>query len=228
MKFPHRTDSLPSDEGHHDFTLTLGHIQADLRDVAFYYRRKSGFPKVTDQGLADVLLGGTGLTVTARLSSAHDPTSVFAVKDVQVKVDTLKFAVRDSKHDALYKVLAPLATSLIKKQLQRALGGAVQTALEYVDSELAAVRDQMAEAKASEEGNRLQVLKEQLAQKKQAAQGKTEEADQKTGQFKVVAQPGAELLPEHWHPDGWVKRAGERVTAAKTGEEWRSDAYNIV
>ena len=217
-----------SDEGHHDFTLTLGHIQADLRDVAFYYRRKSGFPKMTDQGLADVLLGGTGLTITARLSSAHDPTSVFAVKDVQVKVDTLKFAVRDSKHDALYKALAPLATNLIKKQLQRALGGAVQTALEYVDGELAAVRDQMAEAKASEEGNRLQVLKEQLAQKKEAAQGKTEEADKKTGQFKVVAQPGAELLPEHGHPDGWVKRAGERVAAAKTGEEWRSEAYNIV
>ena len=150
---------------------------------------------MSDEGLADVLLGGTGLTITARLATAHDPTSVVTVKDVQVKVDTLKFAVRDSKHDALYKVLAPLATSLIKKQLQRALGGAVQTALEYVDGELAAVRDQMAEAKASEEGNRLQVLKEQPERKKRAAQGKTEEVDRKTGEFKVVAQPGAELLP---------------------------------
>lgn len=217
-----------SDEGHHDFTLTLGHIQADLRDVAFYYHRKSGFPKITDQGLADVLLGGTGLTITARLSTARDPSSVFAVKDVQVKVDTLKFSVRDSKHDALYKVFAPLATNLIKTQLQRALGGAVQTALEYVDGELAAVRDQMAEAKASDDGDRLQVLKDQFAQKKQAAQGKAEEADKKTGQFKIVTQPGAELLPEHGHPDGWVKRAGEREQAAKTGEEWRSNAYNIV
>ncbi|KZT65934.1 hypothetical protein DAEQUDRAFT_675958 [Daedalea quercina L-15889] len=217
-----------NDEQHHDFTLTLGHIQADLRDVAFYYHRKSGFPKMSDEGLADVLLGGTGLTITARLATSHDPTSVFTVKDVQVKVDTLKFAVRDSKHDALYKALAPLATNLVKRQLQRALGGAVQTALEYIDGELAAVRDQMAEAKAGEGGSRVQVLKDQLAQKKQAAQGKAGETDRKTGEFKVVAQPGTELLPEHGHPEGWVKRAGERLQAAKSGEEWRSDAYNIV
>ena len=51
------------DEAHHEFTFTFGQIQADMRDVAFYFRKKSGFPKLTDQGLADVLLGGQGLTV---------------------------------------------------------------------------------------------------------------------------------------------------------------------
>lgn len=217
-----------SDEQHHDFTLTLGQIQADLRDVAFYYHKKTGTPKISDSGIADVLLGGTGLTITARLVTAHDPSSVFAVKDVQVKVDTLKFAVRDSKHDTLYKTLAPLASGLVKRQLQKAIGGAVQTALEYIDGELVAVRDQMREAKASEDGSRTQVLKDQLLQKKQAAQGKTEETKQKTGQFKVVAQPGSELMPDKGHPDGWVSRASERLDAARTGEEWRSDAYSIV
>ncbi|KAH9922184.1 uncharacterized protein B0H18DRAFT_1121009 [Fomitopsis serialis] len=34
-----------NDEGHHDFTLTFRHIQADLRDVACYYPRKTGFPR---------------------------------------------------------------------------------------------------------------------------------------------------------------------------------------
>ena len=51
------------DESHHEFTLTLGHIQADMRDVAFYFRKKTGFPKLQDAGLADVVLGGQGLTV---------------------------------------------------------------------------------------------------------------------------------------------------------------------
>ena len=51
------------DEAHHEFTFTFGQIQADMRDVAFYFSKKSGFPKLTDQGLADVLLGGEGLTV---------------------------------------------------------------------------------------------------------------------------------------------------------------------
>ena len=64
MKFsPYNTIN---DVSHHDFTLTLGHVQADMRDVAFYFRRKSGIPKLTDSGLADVLLGGQGLTVRSR------------------------------------------------------------------------------------------------------------------------------------------------------------------
>lgn len=41
-----------------------------MRDVAFYFRKKTGFPKVTDSGLADVVLGGQGLTAVVHLVSA--------------------------------------------------------------------------------------------------------------------------------------------------------------
>jgi hypothetical protein len=37
-------------------------------DVAFYFRKKTGIPKITDSGLADVLLGGSGLTVSFSVS----------------------------------------------------------------------------------------------------------------------------------------------------------------
>ena len=61
MKFsPYNTIS---DSGRHVFKLTLRQIQADMRDVAFYYRKKTGIPKLADSGLADVLLGGGGLNV---------------------------------------------------------------------------------------------------------------------------------------------------------------------
>jgi hypothetical protein len=61
MKFSPYNDT--SDSGRHEFKLTLKQIQADMRDVAFYYRKKTGIPKLADSGLADVLLGGGGLTV---------------------------------------------------------------------------------------------------------------------------------------------------------------------
>lgn len=132
-----------------------------MRDVAFYFKKKSGFPKLSDSGLADVLLGGEGLTVTAHVvSSNKDKSSVFKVKNVNVKVGTLKFSIRDSKHDILYKTLRPLATGLVKKQLQKAIADAVTTGLEYVDGQLVGVRDRMAEAKASEDKSRTQVLQE--------------------------------------------------------------------
>ena len=157
-----RTDILPNrDESHHEFTLTLDQIQADMRDVAFYFHKKSGIPKIKDSGIADVLLGGEGLSATIHLASADkDPQSVYKVKKVDVKVDSLKFSIRDSKHDVLYKTLRPLATGLVKRQLQKAIADAVVTCLEYIDGQLVGVRDRMAEAKASEDKSRTQVLQE--------------------------------------------------------------------
>lgn len=83
-------------------TLTLSQIQADMRDVAFYFHKKSGFPRIKDQGLADVFLGGQGITAVVKIhSQGLDGTGsemkgrVFKVKDVKVKVDALKFAIRD-------------------------------------------------------------------------------------------------------------------------------------
>lgn len=43
--------------------LTLEQMQADMRDVAFYYGKKTGVIKMRDSGIAEVVLGGEGLTV---------------------------------------------------------------------------------------------------------------------------------------------------------------------
>ena len=101
---------LGQDESRHEFIITLSQIQADMRDVAFYFKKKTGLPKIKDSGLADVLLGGDGLTVTLHVTStpSSDKQSLFRVKDVHVKISTLKFSIRDSKHDLLYKTMKPL------------------------------------------------------------------------------------------------------------------------
>ncbi|KAH9941112.1 uncharacterized protein BXZ73DRAFT_42167 [Epithele typhae] len=213
------------DENHHEFTLTLGQIQADMRDVAFYFKRKSGFPKLTDSGLADVLLGGEGLTVSAHVVSADkDKSSVFKVKNVHVKVAHLKFSIRDSKHDTLYKTLRPLATGLVKRQLQKAIADAITTGLEYVDGQLVGVRDRMADAKASEEKTRTQVLQEMFQRNKAEAQSTKSKADEKASHFKIVSRHDSALLPQQGHPAGWINRTQEREDAALRGTDWRSDA----
>ncbi|KAI0954376.1 hypothetical protein AcV7_007628 [Taiwanofungus camphoratus] len=218
-----------TDEGRHEFILTLGQIQADMRDVAFYFKKKTGFPKLSDSGLADVLLGGEGLTVTAHVASAgKDSSSVFKVKNVHVKVGTLKFSIRDSKHDMLYKTLKPLATGLVKRQLQKAITEAVTTGLEYVDGQLVGVRDRMAEAKASEDKSRTQVLQELFQRKKDEAKSVKSKADDKHAQFKVVSKRDSAILPQEGNPAGWVNRTQDRAEKAVQGEDWRSEAFTIV
>ncbi|OCH87448.1 hypothetical protein OBBRIDRAFT_837378 [Obba rivulosa] len=218
-----------ADDSHHEFTLTFSQIQADMRDVAFYFKKKTGFPKLSDSGLADVLLGGEGLTITAQVISAGpDRSSVFKVKNVHVKVGGLKFSIRDSKHDTLYKTLRPLATGLVKRQLQKAIADAVTTGLEYIDGQLVGVRDRMAEAKASEDKSRTQVLQEMFQRNKDEAQSVKSKTDHKTGQFKVVSKRDSAILPQAGHPAGWVNRTQERAEAAVQGEDWRSAAFDIV
>ncbi|KAI1788073.1 hypothetical protein LXA43DRAFT_974992 [Ganoderma leucocontextum] len=207
-----------TDEQHHEFILTFGQIQADMRDVAFYFKKKTGFPKLSDSGLADVLLGGEGLTVTAHIASADkDRSSVFKVKSVHVKVGTLKFSIRDSKHDVLYKTLRPLATGLVKRQLQKAITDAVVTGLEYIDGQLVG-------AKAAEDTSRTQVLQEMLQRNKEQAESVKGKADEKGSHFKVVSRRASALMPNKGHPAGWVNRTQEREAAARHGKDWRSDA----
>lgn len=57
--------SAITDEQHHEFTLTFSQMQADMHDFVFYYRKKAGIPRLSDSDLADLVLGGEGLSVKA-------------------------------------------------------------------------------------------------------------------------------------------------------------------
>jgi len=216
-----------SDDQSHDLTLSFGHIQADMRDVAFYFNKKTGLPKLKDSGLADVLLGGEGLSAKVHIKSAppKDKSSVFHVKEVRVKLDSLKFSVRDSKHDALYKMLKPLATGLVKKQIAKAIEDAIRTGLEYVDEQLVATRDRMNDAQATGDKSRTEVLKEMFERKKDEASMKTAKTD---AQFKLVSKRDSVLIPDAGHESGWINKQADREAAAKTGEGWKSKAFSIV
>lgn len=173
-------------------------------------------------------------------SAGKDHTSVFKVQDIIVKVGTLKFSIRDSKHDFLYKTLKPLATGLIKKQIQRAFSDALRTGLEYLDGQLVGVRDRMNEAKVTEGQSRTEVLKDVSALSaivlNQLADGtfkifhsKKDEASIRStdskSQFKIVSDKRNSILADAGHPSGWVNRTAEHDQKATAGKEWRSEAY---
>ncbi|KAG2367086.1 hypothetical protein BDR07DRAFT_1272922 [Suillus spraguei] len=207
------------DDRHHEFTITLAQIQADMRDVALYFRRKTGI-KMRDSGIADVVLGGQGMTVTIHFVSADkDRSSVFKVKDVHVKVDSLKFSIRDSKHDTFYKTIKILATGVVKRHIQKAVAQAIRTGLEYLDGQLVTVRDRMEETKMNDELSRRQVLQDLFKHKKDESI-KTSESK---SHFKVVHNKRASMI-SGGYPTGWVNRTTEREDKAKEGKEWRSEA----
>jgi Protein of unknown function (DUF4449) len=140
-------------------------------------------------------------------------------------VDSLKFSIRDSKHDILYKTLRPLATGLIKKQIQKAVADAITTGMEYVDGQLVAVRDRVSETRASSDSSRTDVLRAAFQRKKEDGEETvSKKGTERKSQFKVVAKRNSAIIPGHGHPSGWISKVQERAEAAVTGESWHSDA----
>ena len=96
--------------------MRLPRRSACCADAAADFKKKTGFPKISDHGLADVFIGGSGISGKVHIESTDRRGSVFHVREVKVKIDTLKFKLRDTKHNFLYATIRPLATGLIKKR----------------------------------------------------------------------------------------------------------------
>ncbi|WWC90750.1 uncharacterized protein L201_005687 [Kwoniella dendrophila CBS 6074] len=227
--YPQINNQIP-DLHHHRFRLSLSQIQADIRDVNFAFRRKSGWPKISDHGIADVVIAGKGIGIDVELESVENRRdSVFKVNHVNVEIDTLKFSIRESKHDLLYKFIKGIATGLIKKAITSAVQVAMRTALGHLDDQLVEVRNRMDEAKRSDETTRSQTLKDLYARKKANAQETAQKADAKTGTFKIVTDRDSQLNPDlsHNHEKSAAKRMFHTSDLAASGKEWRSNAFDL-
>ncbi|KAG1401413.1 hypothetical protein G6F60_006399 [Rhizopus arrhizus] len=113
--FSLKTDeaSKPSSQS---LLVRMSEIQADMDDVVFWYNKKTGFPKLQDRGVASMAVGRRGITLVLRLRSvANDPTKTFKVDYCKCTVDKLKIKVNDSRHNMLYKTIAPLMMGTIRK-----------------------------------------------------------------------------------------------------------------
>ncbi|BGP41732.1 hypothetical protein JCM10449v2_005723 [Rhodotorula kratochvilovae] len=219
------------DVSKHAFWISFSQVQTDLKDVAFYIKKKTGFPRLTDSGYADVFLGGKGLSGKVQIESTGRKHHAFKVVDVKLKIDKLKFAVRDSKHSTLINLLRPLATGLIKTAVTKAMEAAIRAALEQVDAQLSDISERLDDAKNQEGTNKIDALKQSFADKKAEAQHKKQKAEELApdGKFAVTLDPKDKLV--NWSaPDSTLDKIAQKQKQARaTGsDDWRSPAFTIV
>jgi hypothetical protein len=128
------TESKP---GHQSLFIRMSEIQADIDDVVFFYKKKTGFPKISDRGVASLFVGGKGITVSVRVTSVTDnPAKTFKVAYCKCNVDNLKVKVNDSNHDILYKAIRPLVIGQIRKQVAKGIEAKVIDLLTQADQKL--------------------------------------------------------------------------------------------
>jgi len=156
--------------------------------------------------------------------------NVFKVNHVNVQLDTLKFAIRDSRHDLLYKFVKGVATGTIKKAITVAVQSAIRTALEHADDQLVEVRNTMNEAKRSDEKTRQQALKDLYTRKKRHAESVAADKQRNAGTFEIVADRDHQLNPgfSHDNKKSSVQRMFKVEDFAASGREWRSPAFDLL
>jgi len=216
----------------HGFTIGFTQIQADLRDVAFYFKKKTGFPKLQDQGLADVLISGEGISGKIHLETTPNKGSIFKVAECTINIHELKFKIRDSKHNFLYNALRHTATGLIKKSVATAMQLAIRQALVQLDQQLTDIRDTADEGKRRDDLTRTEAIKQRMQQKKEKSQANKEKtqakAEERNSQFKIVTQREQELV--NWESkNSYVGKEGAMKEHATTGDAngWKSPVFDV-
>lgn len=218
----------------HSLTISFAQVQTDLRDVAFYFRKKSGFPKIQDSGFLDAVVSGEGISGKIHIESTGKKHHAFKVVDVDVKVDKVKFDIRGAKHQALYSLFRPLAKNLIKKQIGKAIEDAIRNGLVQLDAQISDIaeryEDAKEEAKANEDPQKGADLLKKAFHEKQEAAKREAEAKKPKGEFKLVGRRESKIM--EWESDkSLVGKQAEKEEAAKKSDpnapQWHSPAFSI-
>jgi len=127
--------------------VTLGQIRTELRDLDFYYKRKS-FPEIADSGRMTITLGGpSGATLKLTFRVEQSPSDkVPKFKEGSASFDIEKFDINFERGTINHDVLLPLVSQVFKAQIQTMIESEVENRLGHL---LSSLGDQLTEAISS-------------------------------------------------------------------------------
>jgi len=117
--------------------LHLEGIKARMHDIKFSFTRKK-FPRITDDGLAKVILGGKGARIRIALDvNTRDPNApLFSGGSVKVKISKLKIKISKSKHNFLYNSSISLFNGTVRKRIEQAVASNISDKLANITLQL--------------------------------------------------------------------------------------------
>jgi len=125
----------------------ISKINADARNIAFYYKKKKGLINMMDVGLVDFAIPKNGLTIKLKVLM-NPPTDKNQELDIRVLeantiIDDLKIRLHDTKHDFLYTVLTPLVEKRLKKQFANLITDKLVKSIDYLKENIIKVEAQV-------------------------------------------------------------------------------------
>lgn len=225
--------NLPSNQKQ-SIEITVKGVQMDLRDISYYIKRKQGFPAITDEGIASVLMAGEGFCFTIKVSTADakDAQNFFKIDRVKVDIKDVHISLTKSKHKFLFNLFRPLMMKVMRPALQKVAEKAIRDQFDQMDRLMFQIKteaDRALEAARADPENIPNIYSRYVAaaqKQMMAGQKKVAEvtADKKVN---VTMTTHDSILPHVKLPGTTSAKATEYKELAAKGDKWQSPVFSI-
>jgi len=219
--------------------LSVSGIQMDLRDVSYYVKKKEGFPGITDKGVMDIFLGGSGLSfkVAMETADASDKNHFFKINTVKVDLKNMNIKLKQSNHKLLFGLFKPLLFKVLKPVIQKVVEKQIRDNVQQFDSLLHRVKVEadrvQEEAKNNPDPENLQNIYQRYfnAFQKQLQKGEQKKEDAKEAvadkKVNVAVTQHDSIFKNIQLPGGISTKATEYKELAKKGDAWESPVFSL-
>lgn len=216
--------------------LAVSGVQMDLRDVAFYVKRKQGFPSIKDIGVCDIFMGGTGLSfkIAAETADKSDRQNFFKITKVDVDVKNVSIKMKKSNHKILFAIAKPILLLALRPAIQKAIEKQIKDNVYQLDGILWQVHSEAQKAKQDAlndpDPENVQNIYQRYATATQQrfAQAKQKTKDVVEGRKANVAFTHQDsIFPDVKLPNGISSKASEYKELAAKGDKWESPIFSI-
>ncbi|KAL2860733.1 uncharacterized protein BJX67DRAFT_386370 [Aspergillus lucknowensis] len=215
--------------------ISVSGIQADLRDVSYYIKKKQGFPSITDTGVMDIFLGGEGFSFKIAASTAQkkDRQNFVKLDKVNVKLDQIDIKLKKSKHKVLFTIFKPLLFRIVRPVIQKVLEKQIRDAFTKGDAFAYDVHTEAKRVKGyvqenpEDAPNVYNRYMNAFRAKMEEGRRKTEQAAKRDTKVQTTTTLDGSLFPDIKLPGGITTKATEYDELAKKGERWESPIFTI-
>lgn len=208
----------------------------DIRDVAYYVKKKEGFPGITDKGVLDIFFGGSGISFKVDMETAdpQDKAHFFKIKQVKIDIQNMDIKVKQSNHKLLFSLFKPILIKVVKPVVNKVLEKQIRDQVHRFDGicfEAKKEADRAAEeARRNPDPDHVQNIYQRYYT---AFQNQLSRAQQKKDD--TVADKQANVaLTQHESifknislPGGFSTQATKYKDMAHQGEKWQSPIFSI-
>jgi len=215
-------------------TVAGSGIQMDLRDVAYYIKKKQGFPSITDKGVMDIFLGGQGFSfkLSGRNAVKSDRQNFFVVDNVDVIISNLSIKIKQSNHKLLFTIAKSLLIKVMKPVITKVIEKQVKDAFTKADAFAYSIQQDVEKGKQATKDdpeNAPNVWQSYFNSYQKMMLDKKEKAKEKASDTQInVAMTKEDSMFKNINlPGGVSTKATEYKDLARKGDRWESPVFGI-